>query len=219
MFIIFRGQQSFTNPVTVQATGTTPTVVGTYNFAITVPSVTCTGTGGECTLRVFSSSNWFSCSSVLITDTGGSVPLPSTCVVPTTNSFCTMVQNKQVLLPGGQTVVNAYDTTIENTFNATLNNPLVFSTPNANGCYDAYKTFFCGINYPLCTGQPAGCYQSCVNAVNLCGITDSHNALYNCTRYTNTNYDATGTCPQLDSFGIQIVPSIVLIILLLIIFY
>lgn len=211
------GGTNFATPVVVTAVGPTPTTVGTFNFAITVPSVTCTGTGGFCTLRIFSTSNWFSCSSILITDTGGNVPLPSTCVVPTTNSFCQMVRSKQVLLPGGQTKPDPYDVTLQQTFNSTLYNPLVFSTPNAPGCYDAFKYFFCGMNFPLCSKQPAGCQSYCLQAMSKCGVTETHKGLYNCTQYTNTDFDATGTCPPKDaSFGVKIVPSFILLISLVI---
>jgi len=207
------GGTNFT--INVPLTGQTPQTVGTFTFTATVPSITCTGRNAMCTLQVASSSDWFSCSSILITSTGGAVPPPATCVEANQLSFCSVVDNTQVLLPGGQSNLYNYDLTLGSTFNATLNNPLVFSSPNAKGCYAAYYKLFCGFNLQLCSLVPAGCNQACLLTNSLCGIQNSHTGLYNCSNYLNTQADATGNCNSLSS-GIKLDHSNLLLLFLLI---
>lgn len=89
-----------------------------------------------------------------------------------------------------------YEESIHATFNSTLYNPAVFSTPGAPGCLENFKQFFCGQNFPLCSGRPAGCAQACLNANKYCGLQESHVGLYDCSKYTQWEKDSTGDCPK-----------------------
>jgi hypothetical protein len=194
------GGQGFAAPVNMPLTGATPTAVGTFTFTGTVPSITCTGTNSTCTLNLFSSSAWFSCSTVQLTDTGSTgPPPPPTCVMPTTLPFCKSVDNQQILLSGGQKDPNAFDSSVFAAFNATRYNPAVFATPNAPGCLEAYTQFFCGFNYPLCSGAAPGCKNACWNTASRCGLLPAHVTLYDCDQYKQMDSDASGVCPARDN--------------------
>jgi len=77
------------------------------------------------------------------------------------------------------------DATIQSTFTETLNNPLVFATPNATGCADALKQLLCSNGFPLCPGSTQACNADCTDAITKCSIQKSHVGLFNCTAGNN----------------------------------
>jgi len=156
--------------------------VGNYNFALLVPNVVATGPKGLITMQVFSSSGWFSCSSVQIL--GSNLPLPPPpapiCVVPIDLAFCLSRNHVNVQIPGGYTA-NAVDKSITDSYTTTLHNTNVFSNGNSSACATAYKNYLCQTGLPNC-GQTYACKSLCQNALNLCGIQPAHITLYDCTQ-------------------------------------
>jgi len=179
-------------------TGTTPTTTIAYTFTLTVPNLQCEGTAG-CTIVVFSSSSWWACTAVNITNavrstnTSGSNFIAPTCQNATGLSFCTMVNNKQVSVPFGQTL-ESLDNGANVSFAFNLANPKVFTTPSKGGCFSAYKYLICATMFRRCgtgliaqcdyfTGTyPYGCFCShtCFQARDLCGLNATHSGLLNC---------------------------------------
>jgi hypothetical protein len=185
------GGQSFSITPTVD--GLVPNAVRTFNMSFVVPNINCT----RCTIQAFSTTNWFSCSTVTIENNPPPAPAPvsDTCVTPTSLSFCSNVVGKKVLLPSGVKDIQTHDNSTRASFEANLANPLVFKTPNNTGCRDAYKKLICGLSYQDCDRKlKPGCNQACVATMSLCGLDESHFSLYNCTAITNTVEDMSGMC-------------------------
>jgi len=170
------GTQSFTAaPIALG----NPQVVGIYKYNISVPNLTCGGPNKLCTVQ-FSANGWFSCTSVsLVTTPPVPVDTNPTCQLVNGLSFCSELNGQFVLVPFGQTAA-ATDASVAATFPVTLYNPNVFATPNSTACANAYHTFLCHNTLPYCGGAAFACKSVCNSAIQLCGITPSHLALYNC---------------------------------------
>jgi len=197
--------------------GTTPTTEIAYTFTFTVPNIVCDGPSGFCTVVVFASSSWWSCtavnisSAIRITNTTSGPP-PPTCQNATSVFFCSMINGKQVSIPFGQTITDL-DVAAQTAYNFNLHNSKVFTTPANAGCASAYHFLICATIFRRCgttgaiadcdyyTGRyPSGCFCSntCYKASNLCGLNSTHTALLNCDISHIADYDiTTSSCSSL----------------------
>jgi hypothetical protein len=148
-----------------------------YTTQLTVPNVTC-GTAG-CTLML-SSNGWFACASVAINPSGSPVPpTPQSCMVVYGLQFCTSRNGVNIGYTPGTNPVTQTDALTAATYYATYNNTNVFSNGNSQSCQSAYKAYICDSNFPAC-GQITGCQSLCNAATQACGLSSSHQGLYNC---------------------------------------
>jgi len=169
--------QNFVQSSAIQI-GNAPNV-GTFLFSFTVPQVTCNGANGVCSIQVASSSSWFSCSTVQLTQNNPPpvIPPAPACTLVKGLTFCSELNGQYVMVPPGQTPADV-DTQTQQTFTANFANPKVFSS-NSTDCATAYKTFLCHNDLPYCPST-AACQTLCGNALTLCEITTAHAGLYNC---------------------------------------
>jgi len=169
-----------------------PMAVGSYNFAFTVPNIQCTGAGGLCTITVFSTSNWFSCSSVAIVAATAPAPPPPapTCALATNLAYCSIRNNINVTLTPGQTAANL-DSAAVSTFKGNINNTAVFLNGGDPACQQAYKLFLC-FNVLTACGVNGACRYLCQDAMTKCQLTQAHTGLYNCS--DTTQYPVTTNC-------------------------
>jgi len=118
-----------------------------------------------------------------------------------------MVNNKQVYIQGSTTTanINAVDQQVATTFNQTLFNPNVFSTPNNPLCQQIFTKFFCGLTWPLCDKAPPGCITDCNKVAQQCGLLSTHFGLYNCSTYTELIGDASGPCSSSNLLSLNVV--------------
>jgi len=173
--------------------------VGTYVFQYTVPNVNCNN--GICTAQLASSSSWFSCTTVQLTQNNPPPVIPPVPVCSLVNglTFCAELNGQFVMVPPGQTPAEV-DTQTHNTFNANFANPKVFSS-NSSACAAAYKTFLCHNDLPYCPSN-AACQTLCGNALAACQITTEHAALYNCaTGPQSCCQNNTNTCTPPATYG------------------
>jgi len=182
------------NPV-FPASGT-----GVYFFNFTVPSVTCTGANGMCTLQATSSpnSNWWSCSSIAIvtsagSSTGGSQPTgtvvaASTLIKTPGVNFChsTLLLYSEygvvVSLPNGQTAAGI-DATANSTYMQNVNNPNVFLDGSNPTCIIEYPQFLCTIMFVPVGLSQGSCQSICFNTMAACSLNPGESLLYNCGTY------------------------------------
>jgi len=99
-------------------------------------------------------------------------------------TFCTIVNGNNVTVTTGQTP-DQIDKIAESTFTETLNNPLVFGSANTTGCPEAFKQFMCSTFFTLC-GADSACQPNCRDAIDTCGLQDSHKGLFNCKQGSET---------------------------------
>jgi len=172
------GNTTFKNGVVIGD----PTSVTTYNYTYNVPANTvCTGPTKLCTIQLMSSSGWYACASVMVTPQGTPPPptVPvSSCQLVSGLSFCSALNGHSVVVPTGVDPV-ALDGTVAATYSANLNNPNVFTTPNATGCAADYRALVCGDQFPFCT-QTTVCQATCTAAITECSLTPAEKNLYNC---------------------------------------
>jgi len=174
------GQMNFVGaPQSLISTIGTAPMVGTFNFSLTIPSVTCTGPDNMCSVQFMSSSAWFSCTSVqLVTTPPPPVITTPTCEIATGMKFCTQLNNQFVLVPHGQTAAGV-DSEVSSTYSANVINPNVFTFGNSSACGPAYKNFLCSQTLPYC-GTQGACQAICNYALQTCGLTQKEADLYNC---------------------------------------
>jgi len=201
------------NAPTTPLTNNAPNVVGSFTCTITIPTVSCTGTGSTCTLLVATlANNWFSGSTVTVSGSAvGATGSQYYSSSPSTLPFCTGINYHLVKIAVGETPT-LEDQIVQQTVNSDLNNPTVFGSPNNFGCTQAYTRFVCALNFPLTTdtGVTGVCYNSCVNALAICGITQAHASLYNCMDFDSTVSDSWGTCdPLIGAANSQLASSFV----------
>jgi len=216
MLIDPTGLQNFQTATNVPLTGATPTTVGTYTFTGTTPALTCAGTGNTCVVQLSSSTDWFSCATVSILTAGknqttASPTLPQICSIAKGLTFCTWMNNQQVVVPPGVLSPIQLDWLVQATYNSYLANPLVFTTPTNPQCAGWFQKLLCGINFQPCNQfyGTGGCNQACVNTNNFCSVTQLHSTLYNCTKISNTGSDLTGNCSGAGTIKVSAVVMIV----------
>jgi len=110
--------------------------------------------------------------------------IQSNCQTVTGLAFCTDVNGNRVIVTDGDTPTQI-DDTVKSTFEETIANPLVFSTPNATGCAEAFKHYLCSSAFPLCDDVTA-CQADCKAAITKCTIQEGHAGLYDCTQGSAT---------------------------------
>lgn len=181
----------------------------------------CTGTNGLCTIQLRSTSNWFACTSVKINNTGVSTAAttvgttkgpPTACVTATNLNICSSLNGRQIITPpgtyGDAATLRAIDQSVNATRSLNLNNPNVFNTSGAPGCFEAYTRFLCSLSFPLCNTQkigivPTTCNTACLNSNFYCNLTVAHQFLYYCSNalYSRLDQDSAGDCPVIYSLA------------------
>jgi hypothetical protein len=188
-----------------------------YQFNITVPDVDCNGPTGLCSVVIFTATSWWACTLVNIRTSNVEKPAVvanttiSTCVTASGLSFCDMVNGQSVSIPFGQTLAQL-DESAKISYNTTLENPRVFSTPTKAGCLSSYKYLMCatifkscnylGINCDYYQGY-AGCFcvTTCTQASKLCSLNVTHTDLLGCATSSNAQRDATtNACSSLVNY-------------------
>lgn len=197
---------------TVQAwTGTIPhgTTVGqTYEIGFTLPP-SLTQCDPVCTFQVRSNvNNWVSCTFINITncaDCPPPPPAPAQCKDAGDLSFCTMRNDKNVLIPADFTPTQQ-DQNARLAYNTYIVNPNVFRN-NGTNCRDKFKELLCSINLPPCPGSGqtqsnyAACHATCETAMEACEVTDSHKLLYDCDALPLCNGETSSASFSSSSFA------------------
>jgi len=196
----------------VAATSATVAATSATKAAGTSPAATSATKAAGATTAAKSSAKPVSTAAPPTPPAGGEDDDAPTCPIVSGLSFCTMVNGNNVTLSLGDTA-SQIDDTAKSTFTETLNNPLVFATPNATGCADAFKQLICSSAFPLC-GADTACQPNCKAAISKCTIQDSHKGLFDCTqgsptdclvaKDSNTPVSAQNTV-ETQSTGVQIV--------------
>jgi hypothetical protein len=162
-----------------------------YNKTFIVPAdLNCDASPTKlCTFRVYSSSNWNSCTMVKICSTDCDAP-------PSPPKICTKVTSPLTfcLNTTAASLSEGYgpkdiDQELSAIYTMNLGNKNVFSTPTNKDCPALYKDLLCGINLPPCDA-PSGtvaCKSQCQKAMKACGLTELHKDLYNCDALPNCN--------------------------------
>jgi len=158
-----------------------------YNYTFNVPnSLSCDNSPTKlCTMRVYTTSNWNSCTTVKICEDCLIAPeVAKTCAATTTPlSFCPNVPGVEI--PQGYSPSDI-DSQLGSVFTANLNNPNVFTSPTGD-CPALYKTLLCGLSLPQCNpstnatvANNGACKSQCQKALQACKVTDLHKNLYDC---------------------------------------
>ncbi|EFA79282.1 putative transmembrane protein [Heterostelium album PN500] len=195
------GGTSFTTVVNQVAPAVNPNAVSTFKAVVTMPDITC----DKCTLQVFSSSNWFSCSTIKIAEKCDTPVEDRQAVLADDLTFCGKWVNEHVVsIPVGQTA-ETIDDSVAATFAANLKNPLVFQNNDTN-CANKYAAFLCAYNFPL--DDPSGNVSQpiykisegqCAGMNDACATTDLHRTLYPCDSYPTSN-NAFNIVPSMIAF-------------------
>jgi len=165
-----------------------------YNKTFTVPeTLTCANSPTKlCTLRVYTSSNWNSCTMVdIVAPDCSACPTPAPpqlqCTTLTTAvSFC---PSTNVMIANGSSPqdINAE---LISSFNANRANPNVFSNGNSSACMSSYQTLLCSLSLPSCDPSSGkieessqACQAQCEQTMSDCGIVPAHVDLYPCSSY------------------------------------
>jgi len=119
-------------------------------------------------------------------------PFGPVAVYVTNADFCTMCNNRNAMVSFGQTIVSS-DSYSELTVNFNLNNPHVSGSPNAAGCYSAFKTLVCTKSF-MQPGNVGECKATCTTALELCGILASEATYLDCIGTSNNDRDTSGEC-------------------------
>jgi hypothetical protein len=136
------------------------------------------------------------------------------CAAANSLNFCNGLNNRYVSSPYGQSP-NVLDTSLSAFFTSIVNNPNVLSSGTTASCRTDLTTLLCTTQFPYC-GQSTvvfsnECYENCVNVMQVCGLTVSHQALFNCSSYptcSNRVVTSTNGASQVsfDKFWIAIAP-------------
>jgi len=182
---------------TVPAWTDTFTTQGTnvfYNKTFTVPeSLNCNNSPTKlCTLRVYTSSNWNSCTMIDIvtpdcTDCPTAAPRARVCTPVTTPlGFC---NGTSVFIENG-TAPGDISSELLATFNANRANPNVFISGNSTACMASYQQLLCSLSLPQCDlgsgavlASTQACHSQCEQVMSDCGIVQAHIDLYPCSSY------------------------------------
>jgi len=169
-----------------------------YNRTFIVPAdLDCSQSPTKlCTMRVYTTSNWNSCTMVKICST------TDNCVPPQAPpKTCTAVTKPLTFCPNitGASLASGFapsdiDSELAATFTANLAKPTVFATPNNADCQTLYKNFLCASDLPPCNPQTSvadsngvACKSQCQKAMKACGLTSEHANLYDCNSLPNCN--------------------------------
>jgi hypothetical protein len=173
--------------------GSSPSL-GAHSMLLAIPDVNCTGGTTKaplCTIWA-TQGNWQSCSTVAIlppcTTNCTDPPLPPPkCEQATGLTFCTSLNNHDVLVPTGFSAATI-DQGTKLTYDSYLTNVKVFSNGGAQNCKSLYKTFLCALETPPCPGSDgvavgAPCHKMCTDAMAACQLNETHTNLYPCSDF------------------------------------
>ncbi|KAJ2991983.1 hypothetical protein HDV02_003368 [Globomyces sp. JEL0801] len=197
------GGTNFTLPTSLNFNAPT---VGQYSTELTLPSVSCTK-NNPCTMQIKTSANWFSC---FLFETGNytakdlypSMIKSCASVGANTMTYCQSMNNNQVVLPETNNFV-FQDSANQVFYNSVINNTNVMVNGTNELCQSMLKNYICGSTLQYCgtsshlTGMD-NCY--CESMKKNCGITESHDALFNCSTLPTINdcknTNQIGSAPQ-----------------------
>jgi len=201
--------------------------LGDYVLSITPPSnLLCSGgvTGNLCSVQFSTASGWYSCTTVTSANAVeyphiNNTISPETCVAGHGDQnmfFCagSFAIDQPVYVGDSPNIQTPYgftqtDESLNATFYQNMNSVLVFTNSKTStgawntNCATAYRRYLCAQYFPLCSSnQKSGisaCKSICYAAADTCGLTSSHQNLFNCE--TNANFPSTNTATTFDSVG------------------
>lgn len=148
------------------------------------------------TLQVKSSSNWFSCSTIAISNTAApsTAPTSGTCIQLSGLTFCKELNGKNVKPMVGGVSATTVDQQLRATHSSYLENPAVFQ-PTNDGCSEAYRELLCAETFIPCGAEAAAtaCASTCNLSNLLCNLQPAHANLYECDQMISTK-DIFGIC-------------------------
>jgi len=174
-----------------------------YNHTFSVPSsLSCSQSPtGLCSFRVYTSSNWNSCTMVNVCEDCVAPPPPPLVCSPvnTKLTFCPSNISDAMISEGY--VASDIDADLRLTLVNNLNNTNVFQNGKSLACQQSYTTLLCSLSLTSCNPltvqvlqNSRACRAQCKETMSECEVAPAHVSLYDC--------DTLPLCPgEVDDAG------------------